>query len=57
MAKNSPTTAPGRQQKATGNAKKRAIFRLHAPEVGSVFLAGSFDDWDAIRRPMKRVAG
>ena len=46
--------AKSSQQKATGNAKKRVTFKLHAPGVKSVFLAGSFNDWDATGRPMKQ---
>lgn len=54
MAKNRPTTAPNSQQNTTGNAKKRVTFKLHAPGAKSVFLAGSFNDWEATGRPMKR---
>ena len=38
----------------TRPTKKRVAFKLHAPEAGQVFVAGSFDDWDPTRRPMQQ---
>ncbi len=29
-------------------------FACHAPEAREVFLAGTFNDWDAVAEPMKR---
>ena len=34
--------------------KKRVTFKLSAPAATEVFLTGSFDDWDVVRRPMKK---
>jgi 1,4-alpha-glucan branching enzyme len=42
------------QKKETAAKKKRATFRLDAPEARDVFLAGSFNGWDASNRPLKR---
>ena len=36
--------------------KKRLVFKLHAPEAGEVFVAGTFNNWDAQARPLKRDA-
>ena len=38
------------------STKKRANFRLEAPEAKQVYLAGSFNDWDATCRPLKQDA-
>lgn len=42
------------QGKQTAATKKRATFRLNAPEAGEVCLAGSFNSWDPSSRPLKR---
>jgi len=34
--------------------KKRVYFALHAPEAKRVSVAGTFNDWDADARVMKR---
>jgi len=34
--------------------RRRAVFRLDAPEAGEVFLVGNFNDWDVRRHRMKR---
>ena len=34
-------------------AKKRKTFKLAAPQASSVYLAGSFNDWDTSARPLK----
>ena len=34
--------------------KKRITFKLHAPDAEQVSVAGSFNDWDAEARPLKR---
>lgn len=36
--------------------KKRKMFKLAAPGAGSVFLVGSFNDWDPDKRPLKADA-
>ena len=41
---------------ATKVTKKRVLFRLDAPQARAVFLAGSFNDWDPVVRPLKRNA-
>ncbi len=38
------------------SAKKRANFRLAAPEARQVYLAGTFNDWDPTSRPLKKDA-
>jgi 1,4-alpha-glucan branching enzyme len=38
------------------NTKKRVTFKLNNPEAGEVFLAGSFNNWDASTRPLKKDA-
>jgi 5'-AMP-activated protein kinase regulatory beta subunit len=35
------------------NGKKRVNFSLHAPQADQVCLAGSFNDWDPVARPLK----
>ena len=34
------------------STKKRRKFTVNAPEASSVFLVGSFDNWDEARRPL-----
>lgn len=34
--------------------KRRANFKLHAPEADKVFLAGTFNDWNPEARPLRR---
>jgi len=36
------------------NHKKRIAFQLSAPEVGEIYLAGSFNGWDPTVRPLKK---
>lgn len=36
------------------NDKKRITFKYHVSEANGVFLAGSFNEWDATGRPMKQ---
>ena len=43
-------------KRATGKNKKRKRFQLHAPQASVVFIAGSFNGWDARARPLKRGA-
>lgn len=45
------TTPPKKETKGT---KKRAAFKLDAPDAGEVFLAGSFNEWNTSNRPLKR---
>jgi len=33
--------------------KKRVNFNLHAPKAEEVFVAGTFNDWDPLARPLK----
>jgi 1,4-alpha-glucan branching enzyme len=35
------------------NKKKRVTFKVEAPLAQQVFLAGSFNDWDPSRHPLK----
>lgn len=34
--------------------KKRANFALHAPDAEQVAVVGTFNNWDAAARPLKR---
>lgn len=36
--------------------KKRVAFAVHAPHAREVAMAGTFNDWDPLTRPMKREA-
>ena len=44
------------QKKGTAPTKKKASFRLNAPEATMVCLAGSFNEWDPSVRPLRRDA-
>lgn len=52
-----PKTANPRvkeQKKQVLPSKKRATFRLEAPDAREVFLAGTFNEWNPAARPLKR---
>ena len=36
--------------------KKRVTFTVHAPHAREVAMAGTFNDWDPLTRPLKREA-
>jgi len=43
-------------KKETAPTKKKASFKLNAPEATVVCLAGSFNEWDPSVRPLRRDA-
>jgi 1,4-alpha-glucan branching enzyme len=47
------------KKKASKTEKKiekvKESFELHAPEAGSVLLAGDFTEWETNAKPMKRL--
>ena len=51
-------TAPPRKKKvsATPPATKTVGFTCAAPDAATVFLAGTFNNWNPTSRPMKRAA-
>jgi 1,4-alpha-glucan branching enzyme len=42
------------KKKKTTETKKRVIFRICAPEAGSVSVAGSFNGWNTASHPLKQ---
>lgn len=48
---------PDKEKKGKKDKKNpvhKVGFELEAPDAGSVYLAGSFNDWDAQAHPMKK---
>lgn len=59
-AKAEPAQAKPRakaQRTSSKAAKKRATFKLDAPQAREVFIAGSFNDWNPSERPLKLAKG
>ena len=46
-----------KKEKQEGLSVKSVEISCHAPDAGSVFLAGTFNAWDPSACPMKRTAG
>jgi 1,4-alpha-glucan branching enzyme len=43
-----------KKEKTASKTRKKAEFRLEAPDARSVFLAGDFNQWDMASHPLKR---
>lgn len=43
-----------KEKKEKKNPVHKVGFELEAPDAGSVYLAGSFNDWDTQSHPMKK---
>ena len=52
------TLAPPQKENvsATPPAANATVFTCAAPDAATVFLAGTFNNWDPTSRPMKRAA-
>jgi 1,4-alpha-glucan branching enzyme len=41
-------------KKSSRVSKKKAILSLHSPHAENVFVAGTFNDWDPHKDPLKK---
>ena len=55
--KPSKTPARGKARTPANNGFRKVQFKIQAAESSTVFLAGSFNDWDGAALPMKFDGG
>lgn len=55
--KKKETTKTNKTRKPTTAGRKRIKFQVKANPGSHVYIAGSFNDWDATSKPMKDVNG
>ena len=52
--KAAPKATPKKMPSRAKTTKARVDFKIHAPDAQQVYLAGSFNDWDAGSKALRR---